>query len=62
MSRGLSRRTVLAGTGALGIGTALGTPGRARAAGRKRLRILQWSHFVPGYDRWFDAWARSWGE
>ena len=62
MSRGLSRRTVLAGTGALGIGTALGTPGRARAAGRKRLGILQWSHFVPGYDRWFDAWARSWGE
>ena len=62
MSRGLSRRTVLAGTGALGIATALGTPGRARAAGRKRLRILQWSHFVPGYDRWFDAWARSWGE
>ena len=62
MSRGLSRRTVLAGTGALGIGTALGTPGRARAAGRKRLRILQWAHFVPGYDRWFDAWARSWGE
>jgi len=62
MSRGLSRRTVLAGTGALGIATALGTPGRARAAGRKRLRILQWAHFVPGYDRWFDAWARSWGE
>ena len=62
MSRGLSRRTVLAGTGALAIATALGTPGRARAAGRKRLRILQWAHFVPGYDRWFDAWARSWGE
>jgi len=26
------------------------------------LRILQWNHFVPGYDRWFDAWARSWGQ
>jgi multiple sugar transport system substrate-binding protein len=26
------------------------------------LRILQWSHFVPQYDRWFDAFARNWGE
>jgi multiple sugar transport system substrate-binding protein len=24
----------------------------ARAAGS--LRILQWSHFVPAYDKWFD--------
>jgi multiple sugar transport system substrate-binding protein len=23
---------------------------------------LQWNHFVPGYDRWFDAYARSWGQ
>jgi len=59
MSRGLSRRTVLAGASAL---AALGPQGRARAAGRRRLRILQWNHFVPAYDRWFDAWARSWGE
>ncbi len=60
MSRGLSRRAVLAGASALAA--ALGPRGRARAAGRRRLRILQWNHFVPGYDRWFDAWARSWGE
>ena len=59
MDRGLSRRAVLAGTGALAT---LGTADRAHAAGRKRLRILQWNHFVPGYDRWFDAWARGWGE
>lgn len=25
------------------------------------LRILQWSHFVPRYDEWFDAFAEEWG-
>ncbi len=29
---------------------------------RKTLRILQWSHFVPGYDAWFDGvYAKEWG-
>ena len=31
----------------------------ARAAGQ--LKILQWSHFVPAYDEWFDPWAKKWG-
>lgn len=26
------------------------------------LRILQWEHFVPAYDLWFDEFARTWGE
>ncbi|MCA9859153.1 MAG: extracellular solute-binding protein [Thermomicrobiales bacterium] len=26
------------------------------------LKILQWSHFVPSYDTWFDAFAQAWGE
>ncbi len=26
------------------------------------LHILQWSHFVPQYDRWFDTFAEFWGE
>ena len=26
------------------------------------LRILQWSHFVPRHDRWFDPFARAWGQ
>ncbi len=60
MAGRLSRRTMLAGAGA--FAAALGSPARLRAAGRKRLRILQWNHFVPAYDRWFDAWARDWGE
>src|SRR3546814_16428361 len=24
--------------------------------------ILQWSHFVPSYDKWFDQFAQAWGE
>ena len=35
---------------------------RARSGGGRRLTILQWSHFVPRYDRWFDgAYTREWG-
>jgi multiple sugar transport system substrate-binding protein len=26
------------------------------------LHILQWSHFVPQYDKWFDPFAKAWGE
>ena len=26
------------------------------------LRILQWNHFVPLYDEWFDKFAAEWGE
>jgi len=25
------------------------------------LSITQWSHFVPSYDNWFDAYAQQWG-
>jgi multiple sugar transport system substrate-binding protein len=31
----------------------------AKAAGQ--LKILQWSHFVPAYDKWFDPFAKDWG-
>ncbi|HKI57851.1 MAG TPA: hypothetical protein VKA00_01375 [Trueperaceae bacterium] len=26
------------------------------------LTITQWSHFVPQYDKWFDAYAQRWGQ
>jgi multiple sugar transport system substrate-binding protein len=26
------------------------------------LSLLQWSHFVPRYDEWFDGFAAAWGE
>lgn len=36
---------------------------KAPARAKKVLKILQWSHFIPGYDRWFDGvFTREWGE
>ena len=29
----------------------------------KTLKILQWNHFVPGYDKWFnETYVKAWGE
>src|SRR4051794_19040533 len=30
-------------------------------ADAKSLSIVQWSHFVPEYDKWFDQFAKDWG-
>ena len=49
---------------AAGTATAAGLllPRRGRAA-KKTLRILQWNHFVPGYDKWFNnQYIKEWGE
>ena len=36
---------------------------RGGAPRRKALKILQWSHFVPAYDEWFDhRYVREWGD
>jgi len=54
----------MAGAGALAVGLGTGGvfPRNGRAAG-KTLKILQWSHFVPRYDKdWFDGFAKRWGE
>src|SRR5215470_10236080 len=63
---GITRRdftkTVGAGVLAAGVGTAFITPKRAYAQ-KKTLRIAQWSHFVPDYDKWFDGtFTKQWGE
>ncbi len=62
---GLTRREFVkaAGVGALAAAGAAGlAPSRARAQ-QKTLKIIQWSHFVPGYDRWFDGvFCKEWGE
>src|SRR6476661_6939307 len=67
-SRRASRRRFLksAGVGA-GI-TALSSVGagplifvRDAKAADKELKIVQWSHFVPGYDKWIDQFVRDWG-
>ncbi|HLJ73603.1 MAG TPA: extracellular solute-binding protein, partial [Thermoanaerobaculia bacterium] len=55
MSR-LDRRTFL------GLTTAFLFPRRSLAQ-QKTLKIAQWSHFVPGYDKWFDnVFTKAWGE
>src|SRR5262245_33467728 len=44
-----------------GQGTsAPGAPTTAASLGTE-LNIVQWSHFVPAYDTWFDKWAADWG-
>src|ERR1700751_3651521 len=64
--RGMTRREFakLTGTGALaaGVGANFLFPDRA-AAQQKTLKILQWSHFVPAYDTWFDGtFCKDWGQ
>jgi len=49
---------------AAGTATAAGLllPRKVRAA-KKTLKILQWNHFVPGYDKWFNnQYIKEWGE
>jgi multiple sugar transport system substrate-binding protein len=62
---GMTRREVIkaagVGAAAAGIGFNVVFPRKARAQ-RKTLRILQWNHFVPGYDKWFnETYAKEWG-
>jgi multiple sugar transport system substrate-binding protein len=65
-NKGLSRRDFLKATaGGAALASALPT---ARVFSKPsqqlsgELKILQWSHFVPNHDIWFDAFARQWGE
>ncbi|MFI5387278.1 MAG: carbohydrate ABC transporter substrate-binding protein, partial [Fimbriimonadales bacterium] len=65
-NRGISRREFakIAGTGALvaGVGPGFLFPERA-AAQQKTLKILQWSHFVPAWDTWFNGtYIKEWGQ
>ncbi len=63
----VTRRRFLQNTGlTLAAATAtpvLSAPFVSRAlADNKSLSIVQWSHFVPEYDAWFDKFAKDWGE
>src|SRR5437868_5168681 len=59
--RRFTRREVVTAAGtAAAAGLIL--PKKGRAA-KKTLRILQWNHFVPGYDKWFNGqYIKEWGE
>ncbi|CAM5211744.1 hypothetical protein CDEF62S_05049 [Castellaniella defragrans] len=58
-----NRRRVLKAGGLAGL-AAIGAPlfPLNAFAADKTLKILQWSHFVPSYDKWFDGFAKAWGE
>jgi multiple sugar transport system substrate-binding protein len=64
--RGVSRRDFLKATlGGAALASALPTYEVFTAPSQQLsgdLRILQWSHFVPNHDSWFDLFARRWGE
>ncbi|MDQ4145396.1 MAG: extracellular solute-binding protein [Actinomycetota bacterium] len=70
MNHSLSRRDFLRLSAMAAAATAVGCrrspgPGEgASPAGKLSgdLRILQWSHFVPRHDQWFDPFARRWGQ
>jgi multiple sugar transport system substrate-binding protein len=52
-----------AGAGALAASGIAGLAPRRARAQEKTLKIVQWSHFVPGYDKWFDGvFCKAWGE
>ena len=62
----VTRRRFLKQTGltllAAGSAPVISAPFVSRAlADTKTLSIVQWSHFVPAYDKWFDKFAEEWG-
>ena len=64
-TKSISRRdfmkSVAGGVIAAGLGTSIITP--TARAGRKKLKILQWSHFVPSFDVWLkDTYIKEWGQ
>jgi len=64
MSRKLTRRSLLK-TG-LTASAALATPTilvrKASAQTEATLKVVQWKHFVPDYDRYFNVFAKEFGD
>ena len=58
--KGLDRREFVTTAGTAALAAALGPTILIRRA-QKTLKIIQWSHFVPTYDVWFDKYAKDWG-
>src|SRR5882672_9305560 len=62
--KGLGRREFLKVS--LAAGASLAAPmifTRSASAQEPRvLKIVQWKHFVPDYDKWFDGFAKEFGE
>ena len=65
--RSFSRRRLIetAGGAALtaGLAPAVFVPRRANSMAHKTLKILQWNHFVPEFDQWFnEVYVKEWRE
>jgi multiple sugar transport system substrate-binding protein len=59
-TRGISRREFVQAAGTVAAGSLIFPV--AGHAQQKTLKICQWSHFVPGYDKWFDGvFCKEWG-
>jgi len=63
-SRPIPRRRLLAAGSAAGLAATLGVPLAAQAqAAKKSLKIMQWNHFVPAFDEWFNKkFVVEWGQ
>jgi multiple sugar transport system substrate-binding protein len=71
LSKSLTRRQVLRRSlggflvlygGALPKVAAAGAPKHVHRQYKNTLKIIQWSHFVPAYDVWFDnTYTKNWG-
>src|SRR5438445_9268139 len=58
--KGIDRREFVTTATGAAVAVALG-PTIWIKRQQKTLKILQWSHFVPSYDGWFDKYAKDWG-
>jgi multiple sugar transport system substrate-binding protein len=56
-------KTTAAGALATGLGAPFIVPQRSYGAAKRGLRILQWVHFVPAFDKWFnEKYVKEWGD
>jgi multiple sugar transport system substrate-binding protein len=64
MARRLTRRSLLKAS--VTAGAALATPTilvrKASAQTEKTLKVVQWKHFVPDYDRYFNTFVKEFGQ
>jgi multiple sugar transport system substrate-binding protein len=58
------RRRFMRAAGAAGLAaSSVGAFAQSARATRKSLKIMQWNHFVPAFDEWFNKkFTREWGE
>jgi multiple sugar transport system substrate-binding protein len=62
--RSVSRRQVVTAAAGAGLALSVGPFFLTRSArAAKTLRILQWNHFVPAFDQWFNnTYVKEWGK